>query len=219
MESRKIPIKSAEFSNPSADSEDSYEPSAEFRVVDKRHFMEADRSDDHAPIEEKPRYPSYVEELRQRTSLAESRYAERVKQLDQEIAKVKSRLETDYERRLALAKRDMLLPFLDVLDNLERALKAAPPAGNHMELYEGLRLTADLFRAKLRTQGIEPITVVGQAFDPNVSQAVGTTSVPDQTMDGVVVEEVLRGYRLRGDLVRPAQVRVGRYEMTHSVSS
>ncbi len=218
MESRKIPINSANPSNPSADSEDSYEPSTEFRVVDKRHFLEADQSTYQAPIEEKPRYPSYVEELRQRTALAESRYVEKVKQIDQEIARARSRLEADYERRLALAKRDLLLPFLDVLDNLERALQAGPSEGNNADLYEGLRLTADLFRTRLRAQGIEPIAVVSQAFDPNLSQAVGTIPVSDRALDGIVIEEVLRGYRMGEDLLRPAQVRVGRYEKTHSVS-
>ncbi|PYV43144.1 MAG: nucleotide exchange factor GrpE, partial [Acidobacteria bacterium] len=45
---------------------------------------------------------------------------------------------------------------------------------------------------------------------PNLGEAVGIVEVADQAKDGLVVEEVQRGYRIGEQLVRPAQVRVGK---------
>ena len=71
-------------------------------------------------------------------------------------------------------------------------------------------MTASLFRSRLKALGVEAIPVLDQPFDPNQSQAVGTVEMSDLSRDGVVVEEVLRGYRLGDQLLRPARVRVGR---------
>jgi molecular chaperone GrpE len=164
------------------------------------------------PVEVKPRYPTYVEELMAKVADTEQRYAERVKQIDQEIVRSKTRLELEYDRKLALAKQELLLPFLDVLDNLERALQAAGGGGDRGDWLEGLRMTADLFRARLKSASVEPITVLNQPFDPNVSEAIGVIPVADPAHDGWVIDEVLPGYRMGDGLLRPARVRVGRYQ-------
>jgi molecular chaperone GrpE (heat shock protein) len=180
----------------------------EIRVVDKRHFIDIDSALEEAPPE-KPRYPSYVEELVARMSEMERRFEEKKQQMHEEIARTKARLETDYERKLELAKQEQLLPFLEVLDNLERALETAAQGDSH-GLKEGIEMTANLFRASLRAQGVEPIPALDQPFDPNFEQAVGTIEVADPRQDGLVLDQLQRGYRLRDQLLRPALVRVGR---------
>jgi molecular chaperone GrpE len=191
-----------------------------FRVVDKRHFVEGDADKSGAVAAEvKPRYPTFVEELMARVAETERRFKEKVAQINQETARTNARLEADYERKLALATQHLLLPFLDVLDNLERALQTAPAGGGNEDLLEGLKMTVGLFLSRLRTQGVEPIEVLNQPFDPNVSQAVGVVPVADQAKDGLVVEEALRGYRMGDALLRAAQVRVGRYEYARNNST
>ncbi len=75
MESRKIPINSTKPPAPADPSADTFEESAEFKVVDKRHFANVDEvAISSGPVEEKPRYPSYVEELMARTAETERRY-------------------------------------------------------------------------------------------------------------------------------------------------
>ena len=212
MESRKIPINSTKPPASADPAADTFEESAEFRVVDKRHFANVDEvAISSGPVEEKPRYPSYVEELMARTAETERRYAEKVKLIDQETARIRARLEAEHERQFALARQDLLLPFLEVLDNLERALRADSQTGTHNDLVGGLKMTVDLFQTKLKKQEIEPFEVLGLPFDPNVSQAIGIVPVSDRAQDGVVVEELLRGYRMGESLMRPAQVRVGQY--------
>ena len=159
--------------------------------------------------EEKPRYPSYVEELMARMAETERKFQEKKKQIDEEISRTKTRLESDFERKLEREKQNIVLPFLEVLDNLQRAIDAASQAGTVEHLLEGVQMTANLFRSKLQFLGIESIDALNKPFDPNWEQAVGAVEVADGDLDGVVVEEVQSGYCMNGQLLRPAIVRVG----------
>ena len=183
-----------------------------FNVTDKRQFVNLEAIDKKTLAEEKPRYPSYVEELMGRMAETERKFQEKKQQIDAEIGRTKARLESDFERRLALEKQQIILPFLDVMDNLQRALDSAALAGTVEHLLEGVQMTANLFRSKLQAIGVEAIPALNQPFDPNLEQAVGTVKVQDADSDGVVVEEVQSGYCMNGQLLRPAQVRVGRLE-------
>jgi len=183
----------------------------EFQVVDKRHFLELDGQDtDHA--EERSRYPSFVEELMARMSEMEKKFEEKKKQIHEEIERTKARLEGDFNRQFDLEKQKIVLPFLEVLDNLERAMDAASQSSSAEDLRKGVKMTADLFRSKLQAIGVEAIESLDLPFDPNLAQAIGTVAVPDTDRDGIVVEEYQTGYTMQGQLLRPAQVRVGRCE-------
>ncbi len=186
--------------------------SLDFQVIDKRHFVNLDMIDKETLVEEKPRYPSYVEELMARMAETERKFQEKKKQIDEEIGRTKTRLEADFGRKLELEKQKIILPFLEILDNLRRAIDAATQAGTVEHLLEGVQMTAGLFLSKLQSMGIAPIETVGQPFDPNLEQAVGTVKVTEAGRDGIVIEEVQPGYCMQGQLLRPAQVRVGRFE-------
>ena len=184
-----------------------------FHIVDKRPFANVADLPLPAPGEEKPRYPTFVEELMSKLKATEDRFQEKKKQIDEEIARTKTRLENDYERKIEREKQKIVLPFLDVLDNLERAIRISAGEGEGGHLLEGVRMTANLFHAELKSLGVEAIAVLDQPFDPNLGQAVGTVQVAEEDKDGVVVDEVLRGYRMRNQLLRPAQVRVGQFQI------
>lgn len=186
--------------------------SLDFQVVDKRQFVNLDTIDKETLPEEKPRFPTYVEELKERMAETERKFQEKKKQIDEEIGRTKARLETDFDRKLGLEKQKILLPFLEILDNLQRAMDSASQTGSAENLLEGLQMTVNLFLTKLHSAGVESISIVGQPFDPNLAEAVGTTKVTDASQDGIVVEELQTGYLMDGQLLRPAQVRVGRHQ-------
>jgi molecular chaperone GrpE (heat shock protein) len=189
---------------------------SDFQVIDKRHFLNIKDIDiDKTAVEEKPRYPSYVEELMGKMAETERRFAEKKEQIDQEISRTRTRLETDFQRQLDLEKQKIVLPFLEVLDNLQRAITAAP-TGTLEHLLEGVQMTVNQFLSKLQALGVEPIRALNEPFDPNLAQAIGIVKVADSGKDGVVVEEVQPGYSLDGQLLRPAHVRVGKLEPTCS---
>ena len=65
------------------------------------------------------------------------------------------------------------------------------------------------FVALLEAQGVVPFKTVGETFNPELHEAVDT-AVTDAEMDGRVIEEYSRGFRVGDRLLRPARVKVGR---------
>jgi molecular chaperone GrpE len=115
---------------------------------------------------------------------------------------------TDEERASVAQFSTALLinRLLAVLDDFDRAIENVP-AEAHEAWVEGVRLVDRKLRSVLDNEGVTPIEVVGQPFDPNVAEAVvheETTEYPDNQ----VIGELQRGYRLHDRVIRPALVRV-----------
>jgi molecular chaperone GrpE len=186
--------------------------SPEFEVIDRRHFVNLDALPADRPAEVKPRYPTYVEELQARVAETERRFEEKKAEMHQEIARTRARLEAELEKRVELEKHRIALPMLEVLDNLQRALAASQNSANCDSLVEGIRMTTGLFHKKLQSLGVEPIECLNRPFNPDEQQAIALISVVSPELDGLVVDEVLPGYRMGDQVLRPAQVRVGRFQ-------
>jgi molecular chaperone GrpE len=97
--------------------------------------------------------------------------------------------------------------LLPALDNLERALAAAEgqPDGAEHHLAEGIRLVQAELLAAMARVGVEAYTPKGEAFDPTVHEAMAQQPV-DGAESGTVVEVYQQGYRIQGDVIRPARV-------------
>jgi molecular chaperone GrpE len=126
-----------------------------------------------------------------------------------EVARLRNR-EVDVRRQVrhqaessVREERERLLNrLLAVADNLERSLAHADDVD---PLYAGVRLTLDGLLAQLAKEGVAPLRVLGEPFDPNQHEAVAT----DGSGGNVVVRVLQTGYTLNGALLRPARVVVG----------
>ena len=119
----------------------------------------------------------------------------------------KKRMERNY-RDLAIAgERKMLLQFLPVLDNLERALTYN--GENSEALRSGLQNTLRQFENVLSMASVKPIDVKGKPFDPAIAEAIGTQGAHGVD-DDIVLEEAQKGYTIGEDLLRPAKVIVAK---------
>jgi molecular chaperone GrpE len=101
------------------------------------------------------------------------------------------------------AKGGLVRELLPVVDNLERALASAGESEQH--LAEGVRLVHSELVALLQRNGIEPFDPTGEAFDPEVHEALSTRPA-DGADAGVVVDVMEKGYKLNGTVLRPARV-------------
>jgi molecular chaperone GrpE len=110
----------------------------------------------------------------------------------------RARLEVEEERRRLLNE------LLAVSDNLEQALAHQDDPG----LRQGLRQTWAGLQSFLGREGVEALAAEGRPFDPQEHEAVATVERPGA--EGTVLQEVQRGYRYHGRLLRPARVVVGR---------
>jgi molecular chaperone GrpE len=124
-----------------------------------------------------------------------------------EFENARKRLEREREEVRRRVGADLAKQLLPVLDNLDRAL-AEPAAGKPTDgLRRGVELVSQQIGEVLSREGLEPIAAVGERFDPNLHEAVETRVVPGFE-EGVVLEELRKGYLFRGQLLRPALVRV-----------
>jgi molecular chaperone GrpE len=113
--------------------------------------------------------------------------------------------ERDGQKLAEQGKREIMLPLLDIVDDLENALKN--PAERDDPFVRGVRLIHKKCLALLAGNGVLPFESEGTPFDPDLHEAVAITP-RDGGKPGVVVDEVRRGYLMHGMLFRPAQVRV-----------
>ncbi len=192
-----------------ADEHDAEGP--DFQVTDKRFWATDDSVADRAGIPE-PKYPSFVEELKARTEAAEAKLREKLTHVDEENAAYRSRLNRQLEERLMRGRGELVRDLLEVVDNFERALECAVDASSFEALRDGVALNLSLLVARLRNWGVEPVENLGHEFDPDVAEALTVVAVESPEKDNRVVEIVQRGYRFGDQLLRPALVKVGRYE-------
>ena len=101
------------------------------------------------------------------------------------------------------AKGNLVRELLPVVDNLERALDSAGESEQH--LAEGVRLVHSELLALLQRNGVEPFDPGGDAFDPELHEALSTREA-DGSQPGLVLDVVEKGYKLNGGVLRPARV-------------
>jgi molecular chaperone GrpE len=163
---------------------------------------------------EPPPESDAVEAFHQRARLAEDRLAEVLaayRTLKKETEAHRERTSRNLERRYEQRRERLLLKFIDILDNMDRALGAAESTYAGEPLIEGLILVRTQLLQTLKEEGLERIPVLGLPYDPHVSEAVATETVEEPDHHGVVVKEHLRGYKLNGRVARASRVTVGEY--------
>jgi molecular chaperone GrpE len=132
---------------------------------------------------------------------------DQVLRLRAEFENSRRRHEREKEQFGEFAGMESARRLLPILDDFERALKAAPEGdGPYAEFAKGMSLIYQRLFETLGKLGLEPLESVGQPFDPNLHHAVETVTGEDA--DHTVIDEFQRGYNFKGRLLRPAMVRV-----------
>jgi len=152
-----------------------------------------------------------IEKLKEELKKAEEERAvlyEKLLRLSAEFDNFRKRTQRELERFKELANETIIKELLLILDNFERALKAAEEGSSLETFVEGVKLIYRQFKETLKKFGVEEIEAEGMEFDPNVHEAV--MQVEDEEKDNVVVQEVQKGYKLKGKLIRPSKVVVAK---------
>ena len=126
-----------------------------------------------------------------------------------EIENLRRRTEQDVEKAHKFALEKFSKDILNTIDNLERAL--ATPANKEDEsvkaLFDGVELTLKELVSTVGRFGVEAVGVVGEAFNPDLHQAISMQ--PAEGFETNQISVVLqKGYTLNGRLIRPAMVMV-----------
>jgi molecular chaperone GrpE len=168
-----------------------------------------------------PQAPDLPEETIQEVRALRAKLEHKDRQIEQvmeayrakkdETQKLRTRIEKIERRKFEQSKGDFIARFVEVLDNLDRAIDSIENAFDPDSVLQGIMLVRSRLVQLLKEEGLEKIFVRGQIYDPTHSEAAGMEAVPDESQDGMVLKELQPGYMLKGSLLRVARVVVGRY--------
>jgi molecular chaperone GrpE len=123
-----------------------------------------------------------------------------------EMENFRKRQERIAADRVQREKKALFQKILGVMDNVERAL-AYQDTMDRQGLQQALRMVMWQMNEVMRGEGLTPVPTVGEAFDPYVHEAIEAVEDSDQP-EGTIIEEVLKGYKLGDETLRPARVKV-----------
>jgi molecular chaperone GrpE len=122
----------------------------------------------------------------------------------------KKRMQRDAARSHQDALASIVKIYLNIADDLERALKNKPDSKEVAGWINGIELIYQKLLTQIKNHGVERMDVnPGDFFDPNIHEAITQEEHPDFT-EGQIIDVVQPGYRISDRIIRPAMVRVAR---------
>lgn len=124
-----------------------------------------------------------------------------------ELENFKRRMNEEQIRERKYRSQSVVAAVIPALDNLERAVSIEAEDEGVANFLNGFKMIHGQLLDALAGEGVEAIPTEGEAFDPNIHQAVMQESV-DGVESGVVLAELQKGYRLKDRVIRAAMVKV-----------
>ena len=160
------------------------------------------------PKEEKTKEQELEEQLEKANKDIEA-LTEKVKLAQAELINYRRRKDEETASMLKYANQDLITELIEVVDNFERSVNVDDSKmSEELKKYlTGFRMMHSNLMSVLNKYGVEEINRVGQIFNPNEEQALLTESREDLE-DEVVIEVLLKGYKLKDRVIRPASVKI-----------
>jgi molecular chaperone GrpE len=135
-------------------------------------------------------------------------YLSRLKYLQADFENMKKRFDREVEQTKNYCNERIIMQLLDVVDELELAVKNGEISTSPDLLLEGVEMTLKKLRKVLEQEGVTAIdNPEGKVFDPSLHNAVAVVE-QDNIVDSTVLEEIRKGYLMRGKVIRPTIVKV-----------
>jgi len=182
------------------------------KVVDRRWWVKAG-DPDGAEAAEPARKPSYVEELERRLQEKDElvqRARAQFKEAEADFEQARVRLRREVAKDIERARRELLAEFLEVADNLDRAIEAARASAVIQDLRAGVEMVRAQLLGTLRSFGVSRLDALGHRFDPTHHEAISTVETSDPDAHDTVAAVVKDGYVIGEELLRPAMVTVAK---------
>jgi len=132
---------------------------------------------------------------------------DRVKRQMAEFENFRKRTEKEKSVMYEMGAKGVVEKILPVVDNFERGLAAIPEADQNSPFAEGMNMIYKQLMTELDKLGVKPIEAVGCEFDPNIHNAVMQVE-SDEFEEGIVAQELQKGYMYRESVVRHSMVAV-----------
>jgi len=188
------------------------------RDQEQDHAAETEMDDSQPPVEEIVEVPleEAEEEVDEIVAMQDELTAART-QADEyldgwqraqaDFSNYKKRVERERSLAYKNASADIVKRYLDVTDDMARALENRPQEGDGATWADGIELIYRKLLTVLENAGVTLMDIEGEAFDPNLHEAISVENNPDYE-SGQVIEVLKQGYMLGDRVLRPASVRV-----------
>jgi molecular chaperone GrpE len=134
-------------------------------------------------------------------------YLTRLKYMQADFENLRKRCDRQIQEVSQYSTERLIIQLLEVVDELELAIKTAQASNSPQPLIEGVQMTLKRLRKVLELEGVTPIESIGKPFDPSKHNAIAAEERED--VEGcVVTEEVRRGYMMKQKVIRPSIVKV-----------
>ncbi len=171
--------------------------------------MKASANDEepHVEIEQED---TEKDDLRRQLDLEKKRsedYMTRLQYLQADFENLRKRCDRQIQQVSQYSNERLVIQLLEVVDELELAVKNAQEVSSTQTLIEGVQMTLKRLRKVLEQEGVTPIESLNKPFDPSRFNAIA--AVEREDVDGcVVIEEVRKGYVMKEKVIRPSIVKV-----------
>jgi molecular chaperone GrpE len=142
------------------------------------------------------------DELSVQTDLAA--LTDRLLRLQADFDNYRKRVQRDQSDTYRRSLESILSDLLPVLDHFELGLQNAASLGVPESLLNGFKLVLEQLQTVLVRQGLSPIETHGQLFNPELHESIAVQ--PSNEPPDTILQQTRKGYRLGGQLLRPAQV-------------
>ncbi len=136
-----------------------------------------------------------------------SEYLNRLMYLQADFENYQKQMEKEMRDMVQLGKEKIILDLLTVIDELELALRSGRETENKEALLEGVEMTLKKMYVTLAHEGLAKIDTVGKSFDPKMHEVVMKMPTNEHN-EGVIVEEVRKGFMLKGKVIRMSMVKI-----------
>ncbi len=160
--------------------------------------------DDSIPLEEKL---DLVKAAWEASEEKAAEYLEGWQRTQAEFVNYRKRVNRDREQFQKDTLGRVVKNYLTIVDDLERALKDRPQEGDGSAWAEGIELIYRKMISLLANDGVKPMEVAGEMFDPNLHEAVAQIPSEDHE-SGQIVEVIQTGYLIGDRVLRPAKVAI-----------
>lgn len=162
-----------------------------------------EETSDENVIEEIDPKDQKINELQQLADENEEKYL----RLYAEFENYKRRIQKENEINKTYQAQRVLTDILPAIDDIERALQIEGDDETFKSLQKGVQMVHESLINALKDNGLEVIKTEGEAFDPNIHQAVVRDDNPDFE-SGEITQELQKGYKLKDRVLRPSMVKV-----------
>ncbi|EME2722831.1 TPA: nucleotide exchange factor GrpE [Staphylococcus aureus] len=162
-----------------------------------------EETSDENVIEEIDPKDQKINEFQQLADENEEKYL----RLYAEFENYKRRIQKENEINKTYQAQRVLTDILPAIDNIERALQIEGDDETFKSLQKGVQMVHESLINALKDNGLEVIKTEGEAFDPNIHQAVVQDDNPDFE-SGEITQELQKGYKLKDRVLRPSMVKV-----------